>query len=72
VYIRTVAGTSMREVSWSGPEGVFGDSDDASITWGPDNASVLGSATLVDGMTQTEKLRIDFDLEVPAETIDCR
>lgn len=72
VYKQMVAGSAGNEVSWSGPEGVFGSSDVAGITWGPDDASVLGSSELVDSMTQTERLMISFDLQVPTETVACR
>lgn len=72
VYKQMVAGSAGNEVSWSGPEGVFGSSDIAGITWAPDGASVLGSSELVDSMTQTERLMIDFDLQVPSETVACR
>lgn len=72
VYKQMVAGNAGNEVSWSGPEGVFGSSGSAQVTWGPDNASVLGSATLVDAQTQTEKIMLNFDLQVPAETVACR
>lgn len=72
VYKQMVAGGAANEVSWSGPEGVFGSSDIAQITWGPDGASVLGSSELVDSMTQTERLMISFDLQVPTETVACR
>lgn len=72
VYKQMVAGNAGNDVSWSGPEGVFGSSTVATITWGPDGASVLGSSELVDSMTQTERLMISFDLQVPTETVACR
>lgn len=72
VYKQMVAGSAGNEVSWSGPEGVFGSSGVAQITWGPDEANVLGSSTMVDGLTQTERIRVAFDMQVPAETVACR
>lgn len=78
VYLETIAGSPHNHFSWAGPEGVFGSdpldgSDgDARVTWGPDNASVLGSATLFDSMTGEEQIMVDFDLEVPADTVACR
>lgn len=72
VYKQTVAGVASNDVSWSGPEGVFGSSDGATITWGSDDSHVLGSSMLVDGLNQTEKIMIDFELQVPAETVACR
>ncbi|WP_110588301.1 hypothetical protein [Microbacterium suaedae] len=72
VYKQMVAGSAGNEVSWSGPEGVFGSSDIASITWAGEGDNVLGSSTLVDGATQSEKIMVGFDLQVPAETVACR
>jgi hypothetical protein len=72
VYKQMIAGQAAHEVSWSGPEGVFGSSDIASLTWGPDETNILGSSELVDSLGQTEKILIGFDLQVPTETIPCR
>ena len=72
VYRQKVAGSAANSVSWSGPEGVFGSSDVARITWAPEDANVLGSSELIDSLTQTEKILIGFDLQVPAETVACR
>ncbi|PFG20100.1 hypothetical protein [Serinibacter salmoneus] len=72
VYKQMVAGSAGNEVSWSGPEGVFGSSGVANITWGSGDANVLGSSEMVDSMTQTERLMIGFDLQVPVETVPCR
>ena len=72
VYKQMVGGSAGNEISWSGPEGVFGSSGVAQITWGPDSANVLGSSTMVDAQTQEEKIKVAFDLQVPDETVDCR
>lgn len=72
VYMQMVAGSAGNEVSWSGPEGVFGSSEIARITWGAGDMNVLGSSEMVDSMTQTERLMIGFDLQVPVDTVACR
>lgn len=72
VYKQMIAGSAGNEVSWSGPEGVFGSSEVASITWGPGDTNVLGSSEMVDSMTQTERLMVGFDLQVPPDTVACR
>lgn|SRR5690554_964231 len=77
ISLETIAGTPHNNFSWNGPEGVFGSDpldgsdSDARITWGPDNASVLGSGTLFDSLTGDEQIFVDFDLQVPAETVTC-
>ncbi|MGY6498115.1 MAG: hypothetical protein ACXIUP_07790, partial [Microcella sp.] len=70
VYVETIAGQPFDDVSWAGPEGIWGGPDDAQITLGADRVS--GSATLVDALTQEGALAIEFDLEVPDELIECR
>ncbi|GAA1862245.1 hypothetical protein ACFQZV_13120 [Microbacterium koreense] len=78
VYLQTLAGAPQNHVSWAGPEGVFGSDPldggrgDARVTWGPDDASVLGSATMFDALAGEERIMLDFDLEVPADTVACR
>lgn len=78
VYLETIAGAPHNHFSWAGPEGVFssdpldGTGSDARITWGPEDAGVLGSGTLFDSMTGEDQIMVDFDLQVPAETIACR
>lgn len=72
VYLQKIAGTTLHEVSWAGPEGVFGGPEDPNVTLDAAGTSVRGVATLFDSMTQTDTVEVDFDLEVPAETIDCR
>lgn len=77
IYLETIAGTPHNHFSWNGPEGVFGSDpldgsdSDAGITWGPDNASVLGSGTLFDSLTGEEQIFVDFDLQVPTEAVAC-
>lgn len=72
VYVQTIAGTPLDDVSWSGPEGVFGGPEDADVTLDAGGTSVSGAATLLDALTQTETVDIEFDLDVPAGTIACR
>lgn len=70
VYVQEVAGQRLDEVSWAGPEGVYGGPEGASVSF--DGDTVSGSATLVDGLTQESTLAVSFDLEVPSEILDCR
>jgi len=70
VYVETLAGQPFNSVSWAGPEGVWGNPEDAAITFAGDRVS--GSATLVEALTQEGALPIEFDLEVPADLIECR
>lgn len=70
VYVQTLAGTPFDDVSWSGPEGVFGGPDDAAVEIAGDQVS--GTATLVDAMSQTETVSIEFVLPLPADEIACR
>lgn len=72
VYVQKLLGNPFDEVSWAGPEGVFGGPEDAAITLNDSGTRVSGSATLVDAATQSETIAVEFDLEVPAETIACR
>ncbi|UFU07340.1 hypothetical protein [Ruania halotolerans] len=72
VYIEELAGVPYNDVAWAGPEGVYGSPDGAEVTLDAGGASVRGVATLKDAMTQTETVRVDFDLDVPADTIACR
>jgi len=70
VYVGTIGGAPFDDVAWNGPEGVFGDPGQADVTL--DANRVAGSATLVDSLTQTETVAIEFDLEVPTELVACR
>lgn len=72
VYVQTIGGTPLDDVSWAGPEGIFGNNstDGADVTFTGDQVS--GTATMVDALSQTEELDITFDLPVPAELIACR
>jgi len=72
VYVQRIGGNPFDDVSWSGPEGVFGNPADARVEISADGTSVTGSATLDDAMTQTETIDVEFDLAVPADTISCR
>lgn len=72
VYVQTVAGMPFDDVSWAGPEGIFGGPDDADVTVADGGASVSGTATLHDAATHTETVQVEFDLEVPDEEVACR
>jgi len=72
VYVQTVAGMPFDDVSWHGPEGIFGGPDDADVIVADGGASVSGTATLHDAATQTETVQVEFDLEVPDEELACR
>lgn len=70
VYVRSTGGVSLNEVSWAGPEGVFGGPPDPVIDIEGDE--VTGSATPVEAMTQEGSVDVEFTLPVPAELLDCR
>lgn len=72
VHIEQIAGQPLNEVSWAGPEGVFGGPEDAEVDLAQDGSFVTGSATLLDSLNQTDTISIGFNLAVPAETISCR
>lgn len=71
IYVQEIAGQKYDDVSWSGPEGVFGSTvDPAEVAFS--GALVAGRATLVDGLTQEDTVVVSFTVEVPAEEVDCR
>lgn len=71
IYVQEIAGQKYDDVSWSGPEGVFGSTvDPAEVAFS--GALVVGRATLVDGLTQEDTVVVSFTVEVPAEEVDCR
>ncbi|MDN4480902.1 hypothetical protein [Demequina muriae] len=70
VYVQQIAGMDFDQVSWAGPEGVFGTNDATEVTYSGERVS--GTAAMVDGLTQTETLTVAYDIEVPDEIIDCR
>jgi len=72
VYVQTVAGVPSDDIAWSGPEGVFGNPEDTDVVLDADGAEVRGTTTLMDAMTHEETVAVDFELEVPAENVDCR
>lgn len=72
IYVQTLNGVPLNDVSWAGPEGIFGGDADAAVEIAADGSSVTGSATLLDAMTHTETVDIEFDLAIPSETIACR
>lgn len=72
VYIETLAGIPYNDVSWMGPEGVYGGPDDANIMLDAAGTSVRGNAVIYDALTLESTVTIEFDLEVPEETYACR
>jgi hypothetical protein len=70
VYQQSIGGAPFDDVSWAGPEGVFGGPDDADLT--VDGDEVSGSATLVDAMTQEESVAVSFTLPIPSDELACR
>ena len=72
VYVQTVGGQPMNDVSWAGPEGVFGSPLDLDLTVDDAAARVYGTAILQDAMTFEDTISIEFDVEIPADTIACR
>ena len=69
VYIQKIADQQMDEVSWAGPEGIFGGPEGAVVDFSGDRVS--GTATLLDAMTMEDTLPVTFDLEVPDEILQC-
>lgn len=77
VYIEEIGDLPYDDVAWAGPEGVFGAGEhegpyEAEVTIDDAGASVRGVATLVDAWDPSETILVDFELEIPAETIACR
>lgn len=72
VYIETLAGMPVNDVSWMGPEGVFGGPEDANVMLDSSGTSVRGNAVLFDSLTMEDTVSIEFDLEVPDDTYACR
>ncbi|MGY6501694.1 MAG: hypothetical protein ACXIVQ_12505 [Acidimicrobiales bacterium] len=86
VYVQEFAGTPSIDVSWSGPEGVFGggvmqlggawtDDNDETYADAPvtvDGNRTTGSLTLYDAMTMSESVDIDFDVTFPEALTACR
>ncbi len=70
VSVQQVAGMDLDQVSWAGPEGVFGTDADAGVSYEGDRVS--GTANMVDSLTLEGALSVTYDLEVPDEILDCR
>lgn len=74
--ILSLAGGALKQhsVSWSGPEGVFGNDQgmpsDEVITLADGRAS--GEATLSDAFGSGETVEVRFDLPLPTDTFACR
>lgn len=72
VYVQTLAGSPFNDVSWAGPEGVFGGADGAEAVVSDNGTRVSGQAELVDALNQTDSVAVVFDLPIPTETVACR
>jgi len=70
VYVQQIAGMPFDDVSWAGPEGVYGNPDDASVE--ASDSHVQGTATLNDARGDGTTIEVSFDLPVPAELFACR
>ncbi len=70
VYVAQLAGMPFDDVSWSGPEGVYGGPEDPDVNLTDGNVS--GSALLHQAMGDGTTVAISFDLPVPADTFACR
>lgn len=70
VLVQTMAGMPADDVSWAGPEGIFGGPEDADVSFTGDRVS--GTATLLESLMMEETLAVSFDLEVPTEIHECR
>jgi hypothetical protein len=68
---QTIAGAPYDDVSWAGPEGVFGSTVQPSeVVFSGTMAT--GRGTLVDALTQEATVTVSFMVDVPEEEIDCR
>lgn len=74
VYLETIGGAPHDNVSWAGPEGVFGmgETGEANVALDAGETSVRGVATLYDSLTFEDSVLVEFDLPVPPETFACR
>lgn len=86
VYISEMAGVPLHDVSWAGPEGIYGNgisqmggawTGQAGDTYADPPISVdgnraTGSVVLYDAMTMEESIELDFDVVIPSETFACR
>lgn len=86
VYVESINGMPMHQVSWAGPEGIFGASftqigdswmgegddiyQDSPVVVDGDRAT--GSVVLYDAMTMEDTIELDFDVTIPSETFACR
>jgi hypothetical protein len=86
LYISSIGTLPIHDVSWSGPEGIFGASitqqggtwtgdgdetyQDAPISI--DGNRATGSVVLYDAFTMEESIDIDFDVVIPDDTFACR
>lgn len=68
---QTIAGARYDDVSWAGPEGVYGSTVEPSeVVFSGTMAT--GRGTLVDALTQEATVTVSFMVDVPGEEIDCR
>lgn len=86
VYVQAFSGMPSYDVSWAGPEGIFGggvmqlgggwtDDNDQTYADAPvsvDGNRTTGSLTLYDAMTMSESIDIDFDVTFPETLTSCR
>lgn len=70
VYVEELSGMPFDDVSWSGPEGVYGSPEDAEVDFTGDN--VTGTAVLHQAMGDGTTVTVSFDLPVPADLFACR
>lgn len=69
VYVQSIAGTPMDDVSWAGPEGVLGSAQGAAVEAA--DGRVTGTAVLTGALDQGESVSVEFGLPVPDELLDC-
>lgn len=73
VHVQEVAGAPYNEVSWAGPEGVFGSSvQPAEVVYVEGATTLVARGTLADALTQEDTVSVSLTVEVPEEAIDCR
>ena len=73
VHVQEVAGTPYDDLSWAGPEGVFGSSvQPAEVVYFEGATTLVARGTLADALTQEETVSASLSVAVPEEEIDCR
>lgn len=69
-YQTVAANVASSDFDWAGPEGIFGSSDNATVTVEGDR--VLGSGAMLDAETDSVSLSMTFDVALPSEFTECR